>query len=110
MFNSYQVYAESIADDTLASQKKLGEHIGEYISPSDLKQKIDFAFLCLHGPFGEDGTIQGLLDFYEIPYSGSGVYPSAIGIDKVLQKKLMQQFAFNCPEYLVIENCIISEN
>ena len=45
-------------------------------------------FVALHGPFGEDGTIQGLLDAADLAYTGSGVAASAIGMDKALQKRL----------------------
>ena len=44
---------------------------------------IDVAFLALHGPYGEDGCIQGLLEFMGIPYTGSGVLPSALAMDKL---------------------------
>ena len=44
------------------------------------KKKIDVAFLALHGPGGEDGTVQGLLDILGIPYTGSGVRASAVGM------------------------------
>jgi len=54
----------------------------------------------LHGPYGEDGRIQGLLEYLHIPYSGSGVLPSAIGIDKSVQKKLMVNAGFNSPTFL----------
>ena len=45
-------------------------------------------FIALHGPFGEDGTVQGLLEAADLAYTGSGVAASAIGMDKVLQKRL----------------------
>ena len=54
-------------------------------------QRIDVAFPVLHGTFGEDGTIQGLFELADIPYVGSGVLGSAIGMDKVLQKQLLRQ-------------------
>ena len=57
----------------------------------------------MHGPYGEDGRIQGLLEYLKIPYSGSGVLPSAIGIDKSVQKKLMVNAGFNSPKYLTID-------
>ncbi|OQW98800.1 MAG: D-alanine--D-alanine ligase, partial [Elusimicrobia bacterium A5] len=47
-----------------------------------LSAKIDFAFIALHGPFGEDGTMQGLLEILGIPYSGSGVLASALAMNK----------------------------
>lgn len=101
--NQFQVYAESIATDTDSIVQKMASEIGTLITPDQLKNKIDFAFLCLHGPFGEDGTIQGLLDFYGIPYSGSGIFASAVGINKVIQKQLMSEANFNCPENITIK-------
>lgn len=50
---------------------------------------IDVAFPMLHGPFGEDGTIQGLLEMANIPYVGSGVLASAAGMDKDMMKKVL---------------------
>jgi UDP-N-acetylmuramate--alanine ligase len=100
--HQFQVYAECIAFENENEANKMAQEIGKIISPSALKNKIDFAFLCLHGPYGEDGTIQGLLDFYGIPYSGSGIYPSAVGINKIIQKQLMSEANFNCPNYITI--------
>jgi D-alanine-D-alanine ligase len=51
-------------------------------------EPIDVVFPVLHGPFGEDGTIQGLLELAGIPYVGSGVLASAVGMDKAVQKVL----------------------
>jgi len=84
----YQVYIESLQ----LNKEEINEAIasvGRKIVPEELKEMVDFVFLALHGPYGEDGTIQGILDFYDIPYSGSGILPSAIGINKALQKQLM---------------------
>jgi D-alanine-D-alanine ligase len=50
---------------------------------------IDVAFLALHGTYGEDGTIQGLLELTGIPYTGSGVLASALAMDKVMAKRLL---------------------
>ena len=50
--------------------------------------EIDFAFILLHGLFGEDGTMQGFLDLLRVPYQGSGVLGSAIAMDKQLAKEL----------------------
>ncbi len=52
--------------------------------------EIDFAFILLHGLFGEDGTMQGFLDLLGVPYQGSGVLGSAIAMDKQLAKELYQ--------------------
>ena len=55
------------------------------------KKKIDVAFLALHGPGGEDGTVQGLLDVLGIPYTGSGVRASAVGMDKAMTKVVVER-------------------
>jgi D-alanine-D-alanine ligase len=54
-------------------------------------QKLDVVFPVLHGPFGEDGTLQGLLEMANIPYVGCGVLASACGMDKVAMKSLFLQ-------------------
>ncbi|QKG84068.1 D-alanine--D-alanine ligase [Kroppenstedtia pulmonis] len=53
--------------------------------------ELDVVFPVLHGTFGEDGTIQGLLEIADIPYVGAGVMASAVGMDKVMMKKLFAQ-------------------
>ena len=55
-----------------------------------LAEAIDIAFLVLHGPFGEDGTLQGFLELAGIPYTGAGVLASAVAMDKVVFKDLMR--------------------
>lgn len=64
-------------------------------------RKIDIVFIAMHGIFGEDGTIQGMLEMLDIKYTGSGVLASAIGMDKVMFRKLMQVVKIPSPRYLV---------
>lgn len=54
-------------------------------------EKIDVLFPVLHGPYGEDGTIQGLFEMSEIPYVGCGVLASSVGMDKIVCKKVFSQ-------------------
>ena len=67
----------------------------------DLKALIDgdfdVAFLCLHGKFGEDGTIQGLLELLELPYIGSGVWSSALAMDKTKSKEYYEKAGIPTP-------------
>jgi D-alanine-D-alanine ligase len=100
--HQFQIYAESLGEISPNEQLKLIRNIGTRIEPQALTELIDFAFLCLHGTDGEDGRIQGLLEFYRIPYSGSGILPSAIGMNKALQRKLMLAGGFAAPRYEVI--------
>src|SRR5205085_6772481 len=95
---NYQVYSECLGDLNRKEQEALISEIGKVIQFNELKNIIDFAFLCLHGPYGEDGRIQGLLEYCGIPYSGSGILSSAIGINKSIQKNLMKEAGFDGPE------------
>ncbi len=63
---------------------------------------IDVIFPVLHGTFGEDGTVQGLLDLAGIPYVGAGVQGSAIGMDKETQKRLFIQVGLPVAPYVVL--------
>jgi D-alanine-D-alanine ligase len=64
--------------------------------------RIDVAFIALHGRFGEDGCIQGLLETMGIPYTGSGVLASALAMDKVKAKELFRLHNLPTPAYHVI--------
>ncbi|MBW2107699.1 MAG: D-alanine--D-alanine ligase [Deltaproteobacteria bacterium] len=60
---------------------------------------IDVAFLVLHGPYGEDGTVQGLLDLLGIPYQGSGVLGSALAMDKWASKRIYREAGLSVPPF-----------
>jgi len=69
--------------------------------PSPISE-IDVIFPVLHGPYGEDGTIQGLLELADIPYVGAGVLASAVGMDKVLFKDLMRAHNIPVADYRLV--------
>ncbi|QEK13271.1 D-alanine--D-alanine ligase [Crassaminicella thermophila] len=69
---------------------------------SKFLDKMDVIFPVLHGPFGEDGTIQGLFEMADIPYVGAGVLASAIGMDKVYTKRIFEYSGLPVGKYLVI--------
>ncbi|MBL0190309.1 MAG: hypothetical protein IPQ18_02885 [Saprospiraceae bacterium] len=81
-----QVYAESLEMEKGSGLDALAQDVGTKINPSDIGHLIDIAFLALHGEGGEDGQIQGLLEYFGVPYTGSGILASAIGMDKSVQK------------------------
>jgi UDP-N-acetylmuramate--alanine ligase len=101
--NAFQIYAESLPKLSEEEWDKLILEVGTPLKWGDLPELIDFGFLSLHGEFGEDGKIQGLLESLNIPYSGSGIRASAIGMDKAYQKKLMRAGGFASPEVLLIQ-------
>jgi D-alanine-D-alanine ligase len=65
--------------------------------------RIDAALIILHGPYGEDGTIQGLLELLDIPYQGSGVIGSSIAMNKLATKQLFENAGLPTPPYLVMD-------
>ena len=83
--HQFQIYAESLGNLDGQEQLKLINKIGSKVEPGALSSLMDIAFLCLHGNDGEDGRIQGLLEYLRIPYTGSGILSSAIGMNKAIQ-------------------------
>ncbi|MFE3574501.1 D-alanine--D-alanine ligase [Lysinibacillus sp. NPDC059133] len=65
---------------------------------------IDIALLALHGKFGEDGTIQGVLETMGVPYTGSGILSSSICMDKNISKKILRYDGIETPDWLHLSN------
>ena len=63
------------------------------------KEKFERAFIALHGRFGEDGTVQGILEWLGIPYTGSGVLASALAMDKLRTKRIWAAEKLPTPDY-----------
>lgn len=72
------------------------------IGASLAERKIDLAWIALHGTFGEDGTIQGILEYLKIPYTGSGVLGSAVAYNKVVSKEIFMERGIPTAPYQVI--------
>jgi D-alanine-D-alanine ligase len=87
--NGYKIYIESLGPLKDTQLYKLIYKIGSQVKIEDLKNHMDFAFVVMHGPYAEDGNIQGLLEWVGIPYMGPGILASGIGIDKSFQNKLL---------------------
>lgn len=80
---------------------------GEYVEFSRAIARLrdldpDCVFIALHGPFGEDGRIQGLLDLMGIAYTGSGCAASGLAMDKILSKRVMKQVGVSVPDEIII--------
>ena len=97
-----QVYIESLGELNKDERFAAIAKVGRQVQSEQLPLLMDFAFLALHGPGGEDGAIQGLLEWLGIPYSGSGILPSAFGIDKIAQKNLLHALGRPTPAFRVI--------
>jgi D-alanine-D-alanine ligase len=70
--------------------------------PSLVQQDIDVVFPVLHGPMGEDGTIQGLFELIGVPYVGSGVLGSAVAMDKGVTRRLLEAHGIELAEWLLV--------
>jgi D-alanine-D-alanine ligase len=72
------------------------------ISYEGLKDEIDFAFISLHGKYGEDGCVQGLLELLGLPYTGPGVLASALGMDKHTQQMILRAAGIGVPASVLV--------
>jgi D-alanine-D-alanine ligase len=74
------------------------------------REEIDVVFPILHGPYGEDGVVQGLLELADVPYVGSGVLASAVGMDKAVQKVLFRAAGLPVVEHEVVHERVWEED
>ena len=84
--------------------KKSGFIVEEFDFQGKLEKVIeqfnpDVVFIALHGRYGEDGTVQGMLELLGVPYTGSGVAASAVCMDKLITKRLFNSIGVQTPEY-----------
>jgi len=75
----------------------------EISGANKLAQGVDVAFIAMHGPYGEDGTIQGMLELAGIKYTGSKVLASALGMDKIKFREVLKGKNLPIPKYLVVK-------
>ncbi len=99
-----------VSQNTTADIADHLERDARRIAYEDLKKEIDFAFISLHGKYGDDGCIQGLLELLRIPYTGPGVLASALGMDKYLQQKVLEAEGIDVPRSMLIRAADWSEN
>ncbi|MFZ0835575.1 MAG: D-alanine--D-alanine ligase family protein [Mycobacterium sp.] len=85
-----------------ADPQRHGELISLGSGPGEALASVDVVFPVLHGPYGEDGTIQGLLELAGVPYVGAGVLASAAGMDKEFTKKLLAAEGLPIGDHVVL--------
>ena len=71
--------------------------------PPELRQGLDVVVIMLHGPYGEDGTLQGLFELADVPYVGAGVLASAVGMDKAMMKAVFRAHGLPIVEHEVVQ-------
>ena len=89
-------------DDSMAIVPGSSENQLVAVSDKPTPEKIDVVFPVLHGPFGEDGTVQGMLRLAGIPFVGAGVLGSAVGMDKDVMKRLLRDAKIPTAEFLTL--------
>jgi D-alanine-D-alanine ligase len=89
------------ADTILAIERRPGDEGLETAQITGLG--LDVIFPVLHGPYGEDGTVQGLLELANVPYVGAGVLASAVGMDKAVMKVVFAARGLPMPDHLVVK-------
>lgn len=74
------------------------------VTPTHAISRVDVIFNALHGHFGEDGKVQHILETHGIPFTGSGSFASAVGMNKVISKNVLKKEKIKTPQYRVIED------
>lgn len=96
-----------LARDYTAIPIDVGRNLAEVLS----SQRIDAAFIALHGRYGEDGCVQGLLELLQIPYTGSGVLASALAMHKLYSKQVFSAAGLTIAPYVAVskgETCTVA--
>ena len=120
-YNFYEVQLVFIAKDgrwykgPLLTEKPVDDSVmqladGQEIAPCAIKSENTIVFPVLHGPNGEDGTIQGFLETLDMPYVGGGVLASACGMDKIMTKHLLQVAGIPQVPYVPVIRNVWREN
>src|SRR3989344_3254158 len=73
------------------------------VAPAKIKKLFDVVFIAMHGEYGEDGTVQRILDKYRIRYTGSGAKASALGMDKVASAKVFTKAGLKMPKFSLLK-------
>ncbi|MDY6795617.1 MAG: D-alanine--D-alanine ligase [Actinomycetota bacterium] len=83
--------------------------VDESLVPRLKEERLDLVYIALHGKFGEDGTVQELLEILDIPYTGPGVFSSAIGFNKALSKEIFLREEIPTPPFFVLSEATFQE-
>jgi D-alanine-D-alanine ligase len=88
--------------DIYIDKEGIWHYLGIPVKPERIFKMVDVIFNALHGAYGEDGTVQKLLDYFKIPYTGSTALASAVGMNKVLSKNVYKNHNIKTPLHTTI--------
>jgi len=83
--------------------------VDESLVPTLKRERPDLVYIALHGKFGEDGTVQELLEILDIPYTGPGVFASTLGFNKALSKEIFMHEGIATPPFFVLSEATFQE-
>jgi len=89
--------------DIIVSKSGEWLHCGKVRNPRDILESVDMAFLALHGAYGEDGTVQRMLDSAHVPYTGSGAFASAVALNKAMTKDRLRESGVRMARHMLVE-------
>jgi len=95
------------------SEKGYNAHpidVGYDLAETLVREKIEWAFIALHGRFGEDGTVQGMLELMRTPYTGSGVLGSALAMHKIMAKRILGSENVPTPAFKALSRGAVEKN
>jgi len=101
--DTHNMGTQEEAEALLPFQKRPLLEVGRSIDRILLGEEIDVAFIAMHGSYGEDGTIQGLLESFGVRYTGSGVCASALAMDKVRSRHMFMQHHLSVPRWMTFD-------
>jgi D-alanine-D-alanine ligase len=87
----------------------VGLDVDENLVPYLIRERPELVYISLHGKFGEDGTVQELLEILDIPYTGPGVFSSALGFNKPLSKEIFLREGIPTPPFFVMSEATFQE-
>lgn len=89
--------------DILISKNGVWHTTGLEKNPYNILKMVDVAVNAMHGSYGEDGTVQKLLEKFGIPYTGSDSLASALGMNKIMSKNVFEKYGLKTPHYIIAE-------
>lgn len=98
----WEITLPLLVQNTTADIEARLERDAQRIPYEHLKSRVDFVYIGLHGKWGEDGCLQGLLELLDLPYSGAGVLGSALGMHKAVQRRILRQAGIDVPHHRVV--------
>ena len=95
---------EYIVKDIIISKDLSWNNRGVQISPEKILRDVDLVINSIHGNFGEDGSLQRILNNFSIPYTGSPALPSLMSFNKYFAKKIFENAGLKIPRYIIVKN------